>query len=65
MTLQEPIYKEIGCNITSSDGFFYVPILSSIQTLLNHPLVFEQVCTHAVIFKALASILLYIYFYIR
>ena len=42
--IQAPVWYEIPGHVVSGDGFYYVPILESIQTLLSHPLVYDQVC---------------------
>jgi hypothetical protein len=38
-----PVWYEIPGHVVSGDGFYYVPILESIQALLSHPLVYDQV----------------------
>jgi hypothetical protein len=47
----EPVWHEIGTHVSSSkgklenisNGFYYVPLLDSLQALLNHPQVYNQV----------------------
>ena len=67
--LKEPVWQEIGTHIGTvgrqvtptniSDGLFYVPLLQTLETMLNNSSVFLQVWLHVCIASSTLLTIMY------